>query len=92
MNATIVIPQEVVDEQLAKCADGETADFTLTGATFTLVPGVGAVISGDTITKDGEMETEDETSAEPGEDEMPMKGMMSPSAKAVVGRKALAAY
>jgi hypothetical protein len=81
MNVIMTIPQEQVDEQLQGCADGETGDFTLTGATFTVVPGVGAVVHGDTVSKSGGAETPKETAL--GE-EMPL---MSPTVKAVVGRK-----
>lgn len=50
---TMIVPQDVVDSQLAQCADGEVGDFTVKGGMFKLVPGVGAVISGETITKGG---------------------------------------
>lgn len=97
MNATLVIPQDVVDSQLAKCADGEVSDFTVKGGTFTLVPGVGAVVSGPTVAKKGykgagaepenaaEGENAGETAAEGGVEEPMPK--MSPAAMSVVGRK-----
>ena len=88
MNA-LVISQETVDSQLAQCADGETGDFTVKGGTFTLVPGLGAVVSGDNITKKGyKAAPEPEEEAEPGEEVMPPKGRkMSAAASAVVGKK-----
>lgn len=49
---SMVVPQDVVDSQLAACRDGETGQFTLTG-TFKSIPGMGAVIVGDTVTKQG---------------------------------------
>jgi len=83
MNA-LVISQETLDDQLPQCKDGETGDFTIKGGTLTMVPGVGAVVSGDNITKSGyENEGGAETEAEGGIEEP----KMSPAAMAVVGRK-----
>jgi hypothetical protein len=85
MNA-MVISQDTLDQQLSQCKDGETGDFTIKGGTLTMVPGVGAVVAGDNITKSGYDEGE---STEPNEGEtapMPTKPM-SASAMAVVGRK-----
>lgn len=86
MNA-LVISQETVDSQLADCVDGETGDFTVTGGTFKLVPGVGAVVSGDTITKKGYGKPSTPAPEISGDEEMPRKGGMSTAAAAVVGRK-----
>lgn len=83
MNA-LVISQETVDSQLSECADGETGDFTVKGGTFKLVPGVGAVVSGDTITKKGYGSKTPKDDA----DKEPANPKMSAAASAVVKRKA----
>ena len=85
---SLVISQETLDANLPNCKDGETGSLNIPIGTFKLVPGIGAVVSFDTITKDGGAPEE----AEPGElsetGNMPnMKKMpMSPAAAAVVNR------
>lgn len=81
MNA-LVISEDTLKEQLPECKDGEVGDFTVKGGTLTMVPGVGAVVSGDTITKAG-------GSYDEGMAEEPAP-KMSPAAMAVVGRKGVA--
>lgn len=79
---SMVVPQDVVDSQLAACRDGEQGQFTLTG-TFKSIPGMGAVIVGDTVTKQGGAGYESTPAPAPA----PAAPPASDAAMAVVKRK-----
>lgn len=103
---TLILSQEALDSNLPGAADGDVGDFTIKGGTLKIVPGVGAVVSFDTIAKIGggapAAETDDmDEGAMGGMSGMgKMRGkmpMMSPGAAAVVKRrgspaKAVATY
>lgn len=81
MNA-LVISEDTLSSQLAECEDGEEGSFTVKG-TLHLVPGVGAVVSFEDITKKGYKAEKKEDD----DDDKPAKKKMSAAAAAVVGRK-----